>query len=157
MNELPWLVAIIVTGYAGIYDLKTGLVQKEVPIFLSVFGLFYWGFVGDYFLKSLLFGLCLLGLGVFAALEGWWGGGDAFILGSLGFLLPDFSIFPPIAYILNFLLVAGLFRIVQRIYYRLSGKDSPKWIRVTFIFPVMLVLMFNQSDLLSVVIQGFSL
>ncbi len=108
--------AIIASAAAGIWDLKTTEVPDEIPALMIAAGIFYWamnamvsGIAGP-LVNSVVLGTVILALGIFLYKRGQWGAADAWILGSIFYMVPDFRFFSE--YIINFFLVAVAYMIL---------------------------------------------
>jgi Flp pilus assembly protein protease CpaA len=120
---ISFLIAFIISLYAGIYDLRTTEIPEEAPFLLVSFGLFLWFiyslYTGDisYLLKSISIGLLLTFIGYTLYKFGQWGDGDAALLGGIGFLLPFFPTynFFPLFYLFLLFLVGAIYSIVYAI------------------------------------------
>jgi len=121
MIEIPFLITLSLTLFAGIYDLKTSDVFEEIPALLISFGLFYWFIFSlisknfSYFFNSVFTGLLFLSVGLLFYKDKIWGDGDAWILGGIGFLLPYLpnTFIPyPVSFLFNLLIVSGIYSII---------------------------------------------
>jgi hypothetical protein len=141
MIEIPFLTALILTLFAGIYDLKTSDVFEEIPFLMISFGLFYWYIISlvnynfNYFVNSLLVGIFFLSFGLLLFKLKIWGDGDAWILGGIGFLVPNIetysSVLPlflpyPILAIFLILIIGGFYSLIYIFFYGLFNKNLKK-------------------------------
>lgn len=119
-------IGIVGFGLAGWLDLKTTEFPDWIPYFiiisaLAVRGVFAW-LLQDWsiIINSVLIGAAFLAFGLVLYFLKQWGDGDAWLLGSLGFLLPDPSGFQaataaagqfyfPITMLFNFFLIAFIY------------------------------------------------
>jgi len=135
MIDIPFITCLTITLFAGIYDLKTSDVFEEVPALLISFGLFYWfmfsliqnNFI--YFINSVLVGIFFLSFGLFLYKARFWGDGDAWILGGIGFLVPhlrDTFIIYPLSFIFNLLIVGGVYSAIYILIYGILNKEIRK-------------------------------
>ncbi|OYT43600.1 MAG: hypothetical protein B6U88_00475 [Candidatus Aenigmarchaeota archaeon ex4484_56] len=128
MLEIPYSVGLILTLYAGLYDLKTSDVQEEVPFLLISIGLFYWLITSliysdfTYFINSISTGILALITGLSIYCLKLWGDGDAWILGGLGFLIP--AIF--FEYVVNLVIVGAVYSLIYVIIYGIFNKRVKK-------------------------------
>lgn len=126
-ETISFLVALVGSSLAGIYDLK--ITPTEIPDRIpyamiglalvlafaqSVFELNYMVFV-----NSLVFGISLLAFGYMMYRFGQWGGGDAKVLAAIGFLSPGLSAFMmnvqfPFAfsYLMNMFIVGSAYMLI---------------------------------------------
>lgn len=126
-ETISFLVAMIGSSLAGIYDLK--ITPTEIPDIIpyamiglalilalvqSVFELNYMIFV-----NSLIYGISLLAFGYVMYRFGQWGGGDAKVLAAIGFLSPGLSTFMrnvqfPFAfsYLMNMFIVGAAYMLI---------------------------------------------
>jgi Flp pilus assembly protein protease CpaA len=133
MIEIPFLITLALTLFAGLYDLKTSDVFEEIPALMISLGLFYWFMISliykdsFYFLNSLLVGLFFLFFGLLLFKLRFWGNGDAWILGGIGFLLPSFNIpFYPFLFILFVFIIGGVYSLIYIFIYGLLNKKIRK-------------------------------
>ena len=129
LEILLFVVALIGSTAAGLYDLKTTEIPDKIPYIMMAVGIIgnllksylvlsYWPF-----LMSMLVGLGFLCFGFFMYYTGQWGGGDAKILSAIGFLVPiippEFKIslmFPlPLSFFFNVFLVGAAYMIIYAI------------------------------------------
>src|SRR3989338_6766287 len=112
------VIAVIGTALAGIWDLKTTEVPDHLPYAMIGIGILYWLVnalaTGVYtnLIISLTVGTILLALGLVMYKKGEWGGADAWILASIGYMIPVYDglfIFP---YVMNFALVAVAYTVI---------------------------------------------
>ena len=130
------ILALIGSGIAGIWDLKTTEVPDQIPYLMSGSGLLYWAAISflensiDPFGLSLLSGLIILIPGLLLYKAGKWGAADAWIPASIMFMIPVFNneiiIF---SYLANFLLVSTGFMFL---YSAILGIKNKK------VFPLLL-------------------
>ena len=133
MIELPFLIALALTLFAGIYDLKTTDVFEEVPALMISFGLFYWYIVSLifvdflYLINSILVGIFFLSFGLILFKLRLWGDGDAWILGGIGFLVPSLN-HPlyPLLFLFSLLLVGAIYTLIYVLIYGLLNKKIKK-------------------------------
>ena len=133
MMEIPFLIAISTTLFAGIYDLKTSDVLEEIPALMISLGLFYWYMLSlickepMHIVNSILTGLFFLSLGLLLFKLKFWGDGDAWILGGLGFLLPSLNFpFYPFSFILLIFIIGGIYSLIYIIAYGMLNKKVRK-------------------------------
>jgi len=135
MLELIFLaVAFIGSVLASLFDLKTTEIPDEIPYVMMAIGIggniiksyliwSYWPF-----LLSSLVGLSFLGFGFLMYFMGQWGGGDAKILSSIGFLIPQSPIpietfFPfPLSFFFNVFLVGAGYMILYALFMSIMNK-----------------------------------
>ena len=134
------VIAVIGTALAGIWDLKTTEVPDHLPYAMIVIGILYWLVnalaTGVYtnLIISLTVGTILLALGLVMYKKGQWGGADACILASIGYMIPVYDglfIFP---YVMNFALVAVAYTVIYALVigllnprlFSLFAKDARK-------------------------------
>jgi Flp pilus assembly protein protease CpaA len=161
MFELIFLaVALIGSSLAAAWDLKTTEIPDEIPHTMIALALILFSFQSvlehNYWLvlNSLIVGGSLLGIGFLMYYFGQWGGGDAKILASIGFLLPTFSsklLLPfPISYLINVFLVGAIYMIFyafviaalnKKIIFQFS-KDVRASINVVLLGSIALFIFF---------------
>ncbi len=161
LEILLFVVALIGSIAAGLYDLKTTEIPDEIPYFMMAVGIIghliksylvmsYWPF-----LLSMLVGLAFLGFGFFMYYIGQWGGGDAKILSAMGFLVPvmpqEFKvslIFPlPLSFFFNVFLVGAAYMIVYALVLSIINrkiwsvflKDLKANAKMIFILNILLI------------------
>lgn len=126
MLELVSLsIAFFGSSLAAYFDLKTTEIPDIIPhtmiaialvlyCFESILTSNYWPIV-----NSLISGLALLGFGFLMYFFGQWGGGDAKILGAIGFLIPKLPekivklVYPfPLTYLINVFIVGAAYMLI---------------------------------------------
>jgi Flp pilus assembly protein protease CpaA len=124
--------ALIGTGIAAVWDLKTTEVPDQIPfamigiaiILFSYQSIVEWSYKP--ILNSLIVGLSFLAFGVFMYYVGQWGGADSALLAAVGFLLPTSTvqtIFPfPITFITNLFLIGAAYMIIYGIVFAIMNK-----------------------------------
>lgn len=136
LEILLFVVALVGSTAAGLYDLKTTEIPDEVPYVMMGIGIIgnliksylvwsYWPI-----LLSMVVGLGFLGFGFFMYYTGQWGGGDAKILSAIGFLVPvlpqEFTtsmMFPfPLSFFFNVFLVGAVYMILYAIVLSLINR-----------------------------------
>jgi len=129
MLETTFLItAFIGSTLAGIIDLKTTEIPDEIPYTMMGIGIAghliqaYSSWSYSPIAISVMVGLGFLIFGFFMYYMGQWGGGDAKLLSSIGFLLPTLShrspmqVFPfPLSYFFNVFLVGSVYIIIYSI------------------------------------------
>ncbi len=136
MIEIPFIIAFLLSLFAGIYDLKTSDIFEEVPTLMISFGLFYWYIVSlifenfNYLFSSILVGIFLLSFGLILFKLKIWGDGDAWILGGIGFLVPflntPLSSFYPFLFLFSVLFVGAVYSLIYISVYGLLNKRIKK-------------------------------
>lgn len=130
-------IAFVGSTVAGLWDLKTTEIPDQIPHFMIACGIViaivesylassYWPL-----LSSAIAGGSFLGLGFLMYFLGQWGGGDAKILSSIGFLLPTLpekffvgSIFPfSISFLFNVFLVGAAYMLVYALVFALMNRQ----------------------------------
>jgi len=129
MIEIIILIALGATALAGLWDLRTTEVPDQIPAIMIIAGLAYWfisaTLTGDFqpLIFSSAIGTFLLAVGLLLYKKGQWGGADAWILASVGYMIPLYSgslfIIP---YIMNFFIISAAYMIV---YSLLLGIRNP--------------------------------
>lgn len=122
MSDIMMILALIGSGIAGLWDLKTTEVPDEIPYVMTSVGLAFWYasslMSGNYslFMISLLVGIVLTFLGVIIYKSGQWGGADSALLVAIGIMVPVWNgnILMP-AYIVNFLFVSLIYMLIYTI------------------------------------------
>jgi len=138
MFEL-WLIAValIGTGIAGYWDLKTTNVPDLLIIGMIAIGFIIHAITGfstgnfSSLTNALIYGGLFLGFGLIMYFTGQWGGGDGETLVAIGVLVPTTTyvttLFPfSISYFINLIFVGAIYSIVYAIY--LASKN-PKIIK----------------------------
>jgi prepilin signal peptidase PulO-like enzyme (type II secretory pathway) len=137
LEILLFVVALIGSIIAGLWDLRTTEIPDEIPYVMMAIGIIgnliksylvwsYWPFF-----LSMIVGLGFLGFGFFMYYTGQWGGGDAKILSAIGFLVPvlpqEFKIsmmFPfPLSFFFNVFLVGAAYMIVYAIILSIMNRN----------------------------------
>jgi Flp pilus assembly protein protease CpaA len=141
-------LALVFTGAAGLWDLKTTEVPDEIPAIMIVSGISYWlisaSITGEMMplLTSLVIGTVLLALGLTLYKKGQWGGADAWVLAAVGYMIPLYNgeifILP---YVMNFFVVSAIYMVIyatiigfmNRKVFRLFVKDLKKSKKIFFL------------------------
>lgn len=123
MIELMLAIALLGTLIAGLWDFFTTEIPDEIPAIMAALGIFGW-FVfmlsnGNYllFLASVAVGTIYLVVGWTLYSFGQWGGGDAALMASVGYLvplLPNTLLFPMV-YLVNVFFVGAIWVVVYAI------------------------------------------
>ena len=132
-------------GYAAYLDLKTTEFPDWIPyaiILTSVASRAIFSFaINDYsfLINTLATGLLFLGFGLLLFVLRQWGDGDAWLLGALGFLLPDSTFIPivpaavsvpfPLTLLINFFLLSFAFIIVYSLALGVHHRIFPSFAR----------------------------
>ncbi len=136
LEYIPFSIALAGSSLAGAWDLKTTEIPDIIPHIMIVLGLVFWGIqaflLNDYWLiaQSALVGGGFLGFGFLMYRFGQWGGGDAKILGAVGFLVPVSILnFPTLAilpfslgYLLNVFFLGAVYMIVYAVIFALRDR-----------------------------------
>ncbi|MFH1237619.1 MAG: A24 family peptidase [Candidatus Aenigmatarchaeota archaeon] len=122
-------IGIIGFGLGAYWDIKTTEFPDWLPysiIILSLGARGVFSFItGDWMIlaSSIFIGLAFLGIGLLMYFARQWGDGDAWLLGAMGFLLPEQLEFGvttalpfPLAMLFNFLLVSLVYLIAYSVY-----------------------------------------
>jgi len=129
-------IGIIGFGLGAYWDLKTTEFPDWLPysiiiLSLGVRGVFSF-ITGDWMIlaSSIFIGLAFLGIGLLMYFARQWGDGDAWLLGAMGFLLPEQLEFGvatalpfPLAMLFNFLLVSLVYLISYSVYLGLRHRS----------------------------------
>jgi Flp pilus assembly protein protease CpaA len=135
LESIPFLTALIGSSIAAIYDLKTTEVPDEIPLTMILIAISFYTFQtistqNFIFLRdSLIAGLSLLAFGTLMYFFGQWGGADALILSSIGFLLPFAPSFfkktflPfPLTYLINSFFVGAAYMLIYALIFSIRRK-----------------------------------
>lgn len=132
MIEIPFLISLFLSLFAGLYDLKTSDVHEEIPTLMISFGLFYW-FINSLIFKnpilfynSLIFGFFFLLFGLILFKLKMWGDGDAWILGGIGFLAPFQNFFHCIIFLVFLFIIGTFYSLIYILIYGLRSKKIKK-------------------------------
>jgi len=123
---VAFLLAIVGSFAAGMWDLRTTEVPDEVPLLMAAGGLFLWfiyaATTGNFvpLVLSAAFGGGLLAFGWILYKLGQWGGGDAKMFAAIFCLLPSVGIF--VNFVLNFFIVALAYMIIYIIILALANR-----------------------------------
>ncbi len=160
------VVAFIGSILAAFFDLKTTEIPDEIPYAMMVVGIAghiiksylvwsYWPF-----LLSMIVGLSFLGFGFLMYFMGQWGGGDAKILSSIGFLLPQSPVpvetfFPfPLSFFFNVFLVGAIYMILYALVMSIFNKKIWSVFLKDLKANARMILISNGSLIVSVVLIG---
>jgi Flp pilus assembly protein protease CpaA len=134
LELIPFLTALIGSSIAAIYDLKTTEVPDEIPLTMILIAVSFYTFqtvlTGNFILRdSLIAGLSLLAFGMLMYFFGQWGGADALILSSIGFLLPAApkffpkTFFPfPLTYLINSFFVGAAYMLLYSLFFSIKNR-----------------------------------
>jgi len=134
IQTISLTTALIGTTAAAIWDLKTTEVPDHIPYAMIAIALLlfsYQSFVDWSYmpiLNSLIPGLMFLGFGFIMYYLGQWGGADALLLSSIGFLLPGFpnfsqTIFPyALTFFINLFLVGAAYMLLYAVVFAILNK-----------------------------------
>ncbi len=95
---IPFIIVIIGTTIAGLWDLFTTEVPDEISFIVIISSVFYWilyGLILNNFtplLASITLGTIIFGAGWLLYIKGKWGGADALILASIFYAIPIYPI-----------------------------------------------------------------
>lgn len=135
------LLAIGFVGFslAGYWDLKTTEFPDWLPYSMIVLALLVRGVYSllsndlTMIINSVIFGLVFLGFGLGLYFTKQWGDGDAWLMGTLGFLFPDpagfafVSFFPfPVVMFFNFFFIAFTYLLVYSIALGIRSREASK-------------------------------
>lgn len=131
------LVAFGGSFLAAIFDLKTTEIPDKIPHAMILAGVLLYAVESlltlSYhpLLSSFLSGFSLLGVGFLLYRTGQWGGGDAKVLGAMGFLLPNVSfvktqLYFPLVYLINVFLVGAVYMIVYSLVLTVKNRRIAK-------------------------------
>jgi Flp pilus assembly protein protease CpaA len=167
MLEIIFLVvAFIGSILAAYFDLKTTEIPDRIPYVMMIIGIVghivksylawsYWPF-----LLSLIYGLSFLGFGFLMYFMGQWGGGDAKILSSMGFLLPISPIpietfFPfPLSFFFNVFLVGAAYMILYALIMSVINKKIWSVFLRDLKANARIILIFNFSLIVFIILSG---
>jgi len=134
IQTISLTTALIGTTAAAIWDLKTTEVPDQIPYTMIAIALLLFSYQSlvDWsykpILNSLIPGLMFLGFGFIMYYLGQWGGADALLLSSIGFLLPGFpnftqTIFPyPLTFFINLFLVGAVYMLLYAVVFAFLNK-----------------------------------
>lgn len=125
--------AFVGTTLAAIWDLKTTEVPDQLSYAMIVIALLSFGYqsIVEWSYQPILYsttsGLALLGFGFLMYYLGQWGGADALLLGSIGFLLPKVTLvqtsFPfPVSYLVNLFIIGAAYMLVYAFIFALFNR-----------------------------------
>ncbi len=130
------LTGLLGFGLAAYYDIKTTEFSEMIPYGMIVIAIFaklasaYLTGSYDLFFTSVANGIFLLAIGLALYYLGQWGDGDAFLLGTLGFLFPipnvffnpEFMLPLPAALVFNTFAIGSVYTILSAAYIGLTNK-----------------------------------
>ncbi|MEM5871695.1 MAG: A24 family peptidase [Candidatus Aenigmatarchaeota archaeon] len=190
LDYIIFVVGLIGFSLASYWDLRYTEFPDWLPYSMIISTLFFRGIFSFLdknpflFVNSLLFGVILLAIGLFFYFLKQWGDGDAWLLGALGFILPDQLIFGVdtkfpfyTTLIFNFLLVSLIYLIfyslllgirnkkVNKVYVACIKKEKKALIfTITFFFAFSWISVFlfyffdfNLNNLLQFILLPFIL
>jgi Flp pilus assembly protein protease CpaA len=132
---LAIFIALAGTIIASYYDLKTTEIPDLLPIVMIIAGIvinaldFIFTKNFENLFLSLLNGILFAAIGFSMYFGGQWGGGDAFLLAAVGFLIPknffirnDLPFF--FSYLTNLFFLGSIYMIIYSIFYALKNKKT---------------------------------
>jgi len=134
---LLFFIALFGTLIASYYDLKTTEIPDILPIIMIALGITinFLDFIitknPENLLLSLLNGIILSVIGFSMYFAGQWGGGDAFLLSAIGFLIPK-NLFVSdnlpffFTYLINLFLLGSIYMIIYSIFYAIKNNKAIK-------------------------------
>jgi len=166
LQTISVATALIGSGVAAIWDLKTTEVPDQVSYAMIAIALIIFGYqsIVDWsympIVNSIIPGLAFLAFGFLMYRLGQWGGADALLLSAIGFLLPGFPNYGqtmfayPLTFFLNLFLVGAVYMLLyavvfaifnRRIFLKFSEdlKASRKMILLGSIGLFIIFLVFN--------------
>ncbi len=166
MIEITFFIALLGSLIAGLWDLKTTDIPDEIPLLMASFGISLW-FIHFLTTGNLYPFISSLAVGTFYLLVGWifyktgqWGGGDAALMGSIGYLVPFFpnTFLFPLSFFVNIFLVGAVWTIAyalvigvkeKKIREAFVSKMKSEWKKIivvpSFVFVLILFIMFYTS------------
>ncbi|HLC59609.1 MAG TPA: prepilin peptidase [archaeon] len=164
---LPLTIAVAGSSIAGLWDLKTTEIPDLIPRTMTIIALIFWGvysyLLHDYsfIINSVLVGGSLFAFGFLMYYAGQWGGGDAKLLSSTGFLIPSGLglsklLFPfALSYLVNVFLIGAVYMIGYAAVMALRDKKIVKDFsysvksssKIMFGIPVLIFLSFMAFNL----------
>lgn len=128
--EITFFIGMLGSIIAGLWDLKTTEIPDEIPALMSAFGLFIWFVyslkVGSFYplVLSIIVGTIYLCIGMLFYKTGQWGGGDAVLMASIGYLIPFFpGVFLfPFTFFVNIFIVGIIWTILYAIIVGIRNK-----------------------------------
>jgi len=151
---ISFLIALIGSILASYYDLKTTEIPDYLPIIMIISGIlinfldFLFTKAAENLILSLFNGIFLSFIGFAMYFAGQWGAGDAFLLASIGFLIPkNFflkEILPfPFDFIVNLFFLGSAYMIIYSIIYVIRNEKAKKCLREEFskFFRPLLILL----------------
>jgi Flp pilus assembly protein protease CpaA len=134
LQTIALATAFLGTTIAAAWDLKTTEVPDQVPYAMIVIALILFGYqsISEWSYQPILFsviaGLAFLAFGFIMYYFGQWGGADALLLGSIGFLLPKLTIvktlFPfSVSYLFNLFIVGAGYMLVYAFVFALMNRQ----------------------------------
>jgi Flp pilus assembly protein protease CpaA len=180
---LAIFIALAGTLIASYYDLKTTEIPDYLPIVMIAAGIllnlvnFLITKNSEYLFLSIMNGIVFSTIGFSMYFAGQWGAGDAFLLASVGFLIPkNFFLnedFPFLfTYLVNLFFLGSIYMIIYSIAYAIREKTAAKYFKeqmnklywaifALFIFfliasSIISYLIFNSINLKLVIISTVS-
>jgi len=165
LEVLLFVVAFIGSAAAGFYDLKTTEIPDEIPYVMIAVGIIgnivqsylswsYWPFI-----YSVIAGLGFLGFGFVMYYLGQWGGGDAKILSTIGFLIPTYQstklILPfSVSFFFNVFLVGAVYMIIYAFALSIINKEIWSTFFNDLKANAKMVLIYNSALVASIILMG---
>jgi len=121
-------ISLIGSLIAGLWDLKTTEIPDEIPFLIASLGIFSWfvymlSFGDSYpFILSIFLGSLFSVFGFILYKLGQWGGGDAALLGAIGYSMPFFGINQAINFIFNLFVFGAVWVIIYVIFITILNK-----------------------------------
>lgn len=166
IEVLLFVVALVGSAAAGLFDLKTTEIPDKIPYLMIVIGVAgniiqsyliwsYWPLV-----YSAVVGLGFLGFGFVMYYLGQWGGGDAKILSAIGFLIPTYQsaklILPfSISFFFNVFLVGAVYMIVYAFSLSFINRNIWSSFLTDLRANAKMILIYNSALIVTLMALGF--
>ncbi len=149
---IPIFLALLGSVIAGIWDLFTTDIPDEVTDSMIALGLFYWileslklGTIIP-FSTSFIVGILFLAFGYILYKTGQWGGGDAKLLGAIGFLVPIFNTTMfPLHFLTNVFVVGAVYTVLYAIIIGAMHGAITKFFKETPIYITLISVLIMIS------------
>lgn len=158
---IPIFLALLGSAVAGIWDLFTTDIPDEVTDSMIALGVFYWAVeslkLGTIvpLATSIAVGVLFLAFGYVLYKTGQWGGGDAKLLGAIGFLIPIFktSLFP-LHFLTNVFVVGAVYTVLYAITVGLLYGSIAKFFKETPLYITLISIAIMVSAFFFERIEG---
>lgn len=161
-------IALVGSSLAAAWDLRTTEIPDKIPSIMVIIAFIIhitkafltWSYLS--FISSVIVGLGFFGFGFLMYYLGQWGGGDAKLLGAIGFLLPDSKslnlhlFFPlPLSYMVNVFLIGAIYMLLYAAVLAMRNRKIIKEFKKDIKASSRFIIVSSAALFLAFVLIGF--